>query len=299
MLNGRLRSLVLALPLLAACAPGATPPASVPSIVATTPPASTTARPASTVAPSADLAHPVGMIAIGHSGLTGEGTSAPGVANKQASWATGTDPEVNSIYARLVNAIPATEGRVANTAKGGAVSAELLVEATSALAQVPAPLLAIIQTVDNDQQCDNSTVAKLGMNLQKALELIHSASPNTKMVVVGQLGRPTVEFITALADSSPSARATLQWNDACAPIDADGNVSESGIANLVRSSDAYEAESIRVCALVENCFTDGGLRKAWVDTLDQFGSDFNHFGIAGQAREAEELWPLIEDILSL
>ena len=67
---------------------------------------------------------PVGVIAIGHSGLTGENSDPdrPGQPALENSWATGTNPEVNSIYLRLVEVQPETEGHVANTAVGGALA---------------------------------------------------------------------------------------------------------------------------------------------------------------------------------
>src|SRR4051794_10337701 len=45
---------------------------------------------------------PSGVIAIGHSGLTGEGTAEPERPALENSWATGTNPSVNSIYRRLL-----------------------------------------------------------------------------------------------------------------------------------------------------------------------------------------------------
>lgn len=64
---------------------------------------------------------PVGVIAVGHSGLTGEGSDPdrPGQDAMENSWATGDAPAVNSIYQRLVAARPATKGHVANMAVGG------------------------------------------------------------------------------------------------------------------------------------------------------------------------------------
>jgi len=275
--------------------PGATPTLAP----AATPAPTVAATAAATGAPTPDLDHPVGLVAIGHSGLTGEGTTIAGGPNPAASWATGDDPVVNSVYLRLVAAEPETAGNVSNQARGGARASALRSQAAAALATVPVPLLAIIQTVDNDLRCNASNVAQVGLDLQAALEFLHSASPNTRILVVGQLGRPTVDFITELAAHSAAAKASVQWADACSPIDADGNVSPSGIANLVAAIDAYEAETARVCALVPNCYTDGGVRRAWEDTIDQFASDFSHMRIGGQAREAEEIWPVVEQLLGL
>src|SRR5258706_4729953 len=77
-----------------------------------------------------DHQHPVGMIAIGHSGLTGEGAPEPHKAFPENSWATGTSPDVNSIYLRLTTVRPGFLGQVSNTARGGAKSSALVAQAT-------------------------------------------------------------------------------------------------------------------------------------------------------------------------
>lgn len=102
-------ALVAATVLLAACS--ASTPSSAPTRTADASVASPT---------TADLAHPVGIVAIGHSGLTGEGTGARLEAVPAKSWATGDDAQVDSVYLRMVALLPETGGQVANTAFGGA-----------------------------------------------------------------------------------------------------------------------------------------------------------------------------------
>jgi hypothetical protein len=263
-------------------------------------PSTTTARPQAT-APTTEPARtgrPVGIIAIGHSGLTGEGTGAtfePVLAN---SWATGSEPKVNSVYQRLTSVRPETQGHVANTAKGGAPASTLTAQATQALAIVPVPALAIIQTVDGDIRCDASNVAEIGKSLAQALALIHDASPNAIILVAGQLGRPSVAFVTDLVAAHPDTKADLTWDDECSFFDADGKLRESGFELLTATIDVYEAETARVCAQIPNCVTDGGVRKAWIDSLEYFSPPFTHINLAGQAAQAELIWPIVEPRLN-
>ncbi len=282
--------------LLAACSSGArsTAPAE-PTVAARAP--SPTATPSPEPTPAADLAHPSGIIAIGHSGLTGEGTGGPGQAVEAKSWATGTDPQVNSVYLRMVALLSETEGHVANTARGGAPASALTSQATDALGAVPVPALAIIQTVDNDILCDGSNIPVVGQALADVLKLIHDASPNTKILVAGQLGRPSDVFIKKLVAYDPGAKAGLTWDDPCSFFDASGNLSESGIKKLGAVIDAYEAETARVCAAVANCVTDGGVRRAYLDTIDNFSPDYAHLNATGQAAEAELIWPVVAALL--
>ena len=246
---------------------------------------------------AADLAHPVGVVAIGHSGLTGEGTGQPLQAVPAKSWATGSDPQVNSVYLRMVAVLPETKGHVANTATGGAPASALTSQAQQALDTVPAPALAIIQTVDNDIRCDGSNVAEVGQALGNALEVIHDASPNTKILVAGQLGRPSAAFVSTLVAHDPTTKSDLTFGDACSFFDDAGNLRRAGIARLSAVIDTYEAETARVCAQVPNCVTDGGVRKAYIDTIENFSPDYAHLNTQGQAAEAQLIWPVVAALL--
>ena len=301
-----LAALAIATMLIGACASTGTAGTSAPtgsSVAASSPSAAVTESPAASLTPSAspsvDLTHPVGVIAIGHSGLTGEGTGPSSQAAPANSWATGTEPGIDSVYLRMVDALPETEGHVANTAMGGATAGMLPSQALVALKSVPAPALAIIQTVDNDILCDASNVAAVGASVADALKLIHDASPETKILVAGQLGRPSVSYVKELVAHDPSIKAGLTWNDPCTFYDASGKIHEAGFETLTKAIDAYEAETARVCAAVPNCVTDGGVRKAWIDKIDLFSPDYAHLNAKGQAAEAELIWPVVQRLLGL
>ncbi len=140
-----------------------------------------------------DLTHPVGVIALGHSGLTGEGTAGTFEPALENSYATGTTPEVNSVYLRLIKIRPETAGHVANTAVGGAVASSLPDQAEQALALVPIPALVIISTIDNDIRCDGTDgehIPELGQDVRARLDIITTSSPNAQVLIVGQFGRP-------------------------------------------------------------------------------------------------------------
>jgi hypothetical protein len=172
-------------------------------------PSSATSRPA----PSPDR-NPVGVIAIGHSGLTGEGSdpSRPGQVVLEHSWATGTSAEVNSIYRRLVAVRPETDGHVANTAQGGAPASPLAPRAQSALEAVSTPVPVVVQTIDDDIRCDGTDgehVAEFGIALVDALDVVTTASPDSRILVVGKLGRPSPWFVEKLVAEDPTVLAGL------------------------------------------------------------------------------------------
>jgi hypothetical protein len=276
--------------LVASCAgPGASPSLTPsPSVAATASPA--------VVTPSAP-ATPSGVVAIGHSGLTGEGAGGRGF-----SWATGDEPEVNSVWLRIQAIDPGLAGSAVNRAEGGAPSSTLTDQATAALAAAPTPALVIVSTIDNDIRCDGTDdahIPELGANVRSALETITTASPETKILVVGQFGRPSPDYIRQLIAKDPTVIPGLSQMGRCSFFDADGEIDEGGFAYLTSTIEAYEAEQARVCAEFPQCRTDGGVRKAYVDVLDNFSADWAHLNAKGQAAEAELIWPVVKEMLGL
>src|SRR5262245_12118721 len=157
----RAMTLVTTLALLAGCGTTGSGQTAPPSSAAPSSPAPASAAPSSAApssaapssaarasaapSPSLDRSKPVGLIAMGHSGITGEGTGGQNQAVPTKSWATGTLPEVDSVYLRMVEVLPATDGHVANAGEGGAPASRLAAMAEQALGTVPVPALAIIQ----------------------------------------------------------------------------------------------------------------------------------------------------------
>jgi hypothetical protein len=288
--------LVVTLVLLAGCGgtgPGLTaaPSTPVPSTPASAIPAPSSPAPS----PTPDRSKPIGIIAMGHSGITGEGAG-----GRKNSWATGTVPEVNSVYLRMVGVLPDTEGHVVNVGQGGAPSSRLTAMADQALSAVPVPVLAIIQTIDADIQCDGTDADRinaLGENVRKSIHLIVDASPNGHVLVVGQLGRPRAAFIEKLVAKHPSQRDALTGSGPCDFFDPSGELNREHIANLTAIIDGFGAEEAKACAEFTQCTTDGGVRAAYIDKLENFSADWNHLNVRGQAAEAELIWPVVQKLL--
>jgi hypothetical protein len=247
---------------------------------------------------------PIGVIAIGHSGLTAENSDPdrPGQPALENSWATGTNPEVDSIYQRLVSVLPEMEGHVANTAQGGAPASALVAQAHEALEVVPEPALVIVQTVDGDIRCDGTDaehVAEFGADVEAVLDVITAASPDSRILIVGQLGRPRTDFVEELVAAHPEVKQWLTGPPPCGFYDEAGNLDAENFDSLTEIIEGYEAEQARVCAAVPQCRTDEGARAAYVDVLENFSSDLNHLNIRGQAVAAEIVWPIVVDVLAL
>ena len=84
---------------------------------------------ASSLKPSApaqpDTGYPDSMAALGHSGITGDSSRERRYeVNVEDSWATGSNSEVDSVYARLLAENPGIKGNVTNLGMPGATIAD-------------------------------------------------------------------------------------------------------------------------------------------------------------------------------
>ncbi len=209
-------------------------------------------------------------------------------------WATGTAPEVDSTYQRLVALRPETRDRVANQAQGGADAAALVTQAEAALHTVPTPELVIIQTIDNDIRCDGTDaehVEEFGAAADATLDLITAASPDSRILLVGQMGRSDPAYIEQLVVEDPTVKAQLSGTGICDFFDPAGQLVEANFETLTGIIDGYEAEQARVCAAVPRCRTDDGARRAYIDELANLTPDRNHLNVQGNARRPRSPGP--------
>jgi hypothetical protein len=189
---------------------------------------------------------------------------------------------------------------VANTAVGGARAASLASQATAALKAVPAPALVIIQTIDNDIRCDGSDEAHLeafGAAVADALDVITKASPESKILIVSQRGRPATS--AAAFAANPNFIAMNSGSGMCDIFNVDGTLAEDRMAALTSIIESYEAEHARFCAAVPQCATDAGAYTTYVEDVEDLASDLNHLSVQGNARSAAIIWPVVEELLGL
>jgi len=254
--------------------------------------------PTATVIPESTLPdEPVGLIALGHSGINSDNV----LGGKNLSWATSDLPAVRSVYLRMVDALPETEGHVANTGLGGSKGAALRGQAEAALRIVPAPRLVLIYSFDNDIRCaqdETPYVADFGDALKTALDFVVAKTPHSEIFVIGGIGRPA--GYAALFADRPDVRALLGGPGACDMFDPNGTLVPAKVERLTEIVELYEAEITRVCELYESCHTDeGALVTEWQDDIRDFLGDWGHFNARGNAKVAEIIWPKVVSILGL
>jgi hypothetical protein len=260
------------------------------------------AEPAGSSSGTTSASHPLrGIIALGHSALTGENSDPqrPGQAAVQNSWATGTNPAVDSIYQRLAALDPTARGHAVNAAVGGAPAGALAGQASAALSAEPNPRLVIIQTIDSDIRCDGTDTANypvFGQQVKAALDFIARRAPRATILLMSQPGRP---LPASRAIAGTPAAQVQSGADICSPFDPDLRLDLKHITTLTGIIEGYESEQAKICATVPECRTDGGRATHFQVAARYYSSDWNHLNVTGLAALARFMWPAVARILSL
>ena len=286
-------AVAIAVAVLSGCGPAGPGSPAASSLVAAT----SSAAAGGTASPSTGLSsEPVGVAVIGHSGATGYNSDPdrPGEDAEENSWATGTNPDVQSLYLRLLAQDPSVKGHNINIAIDGSDIKRLVVEAAQLVQRDPPPKLILVQTIDNDIRCDGTDDANLepfGADLSTALETLSSHLPTSKIFVVSQWA--TVKAYDKVVFAlSPSH---LQGDGPCDPVDpATGKIVASKEAYLQGLVDKYWAVVTRVCGTFASCRTDGGAMQAMDLVAADLSSDYNHLSIAGHAKMAAMEWAALD-----
>ena len=136
--------------------------------------------------------YPNSIAVLGHSGSTGENSDPdqPGVEVRENSWATGTNPAVDSLYLRILEHNPAIEGHNIPYSEDGATVDEVALQAARLLETDPKPDLIVIQIMDNDLICPTEASALSGFrsSLTSTLTKLARGAPNSSQFVVSQTG---------------------------------------------------------------------------------------------------------------
>jgi hypothetical protein len=237
------------------------------------------------------------MVVLGHSGATGQNSDPahPGDDEPQNSWATGTNPDVNSIYLRILAHHRTIAGHAFNLAQDGATVYDLMSQARRALALTPLPDLFLIQTIDNDIHCDGTdpqNYAPFAAALKKALRLITTHDRHARIFLVTQPG--DVANNAAVAATNPAWVAGWQGDGPCDAFDNAGNLVPAHIIGLQDITDHYFAAQAAGCRLFRHCRDDEGAWQRMVVTPTDFSDDGNHPSIAGMTKRAAVTWAALQ-----
>jgi len=229
---------------------------------------------------------PNAMAIIGHSGSTGEDSdpAQPHVEIRANSWATGTNPAVNSVYQRILAHNPAIRGHNVNLAQGGANIHRIAEQARHAVRLNPSPDLVLIQAIDNDIVCPatKSDFTAFERSMRSVIRGLSRGLPRSKVFVTSQFGSvPT--YARAL---TPTQRKAFGGTGPCAFLDPAGRLVPKEVDRLERIIHGYEAAARAACRAVARCFDDRGAFGRVVDRNAYITEDLNHFSVKGHAKAA-------------
>jgi hypothetical protein len=256
-------------------------------------PTATSASPAPTPTPVA-TARLDSMAVLGHSGATGTMSNPqdPGQDATENVWATGDNPQVESIYLRLLEEHPALEGHNYNYAENGTTVDSLQFQFESLLADAnPLPDVILIQTIDNDIRCDGTDAENYGPfagTLDRTLSQMEKAIPQVQFFIVSQWA--TVARWTAWAAHHEEQVLANSGTGPCAVFDDKGRPRPAVIRSMQKIVDAYWAQVQSVCKAHPGCFTDGGAEARFVPTDRDVAADLNHLSVAGHRKFAAIAW---------
>lgn len=235
--------------------------------------------------------YPDTIALLGHSGGTGENSDPdqPGVEVRENSWATGANPDVDSVYQRILERNPAIEGHNLNYSEGGAGITMVAAQADRLLADDPGTDLILVQVMDNDLTCplDRTALAEFRAQLTETLRTLSRGAPDASQFVVSQFG----SVLTTAKALTRAERAS--WGGApgpCATATATGTVVPKKVSRLEKAIHAYEGALEAACSQVRQCAYDGGVLGRVVDRREYLSSDLTHLSVEGHAKTAAVVW---------
>ncbi|MTE18912.1 SGNH/GDSL hydrolase family protein [Streptomyces sp. TRM43335] len=205
----------------------------------------------------------------------------------EASWATGTSPEVDSLARRLD--VPASARW--NHARSGALMSDLPGQARRAAAHRPELVTVLVGANDACRPTvgEMTPVEEFRADFAEALRALRAASPRTQVFVASL---PDLERLWSVGRSHPLASQVWKLGicpsmlgGTSDPLDTAAAERRGKVAERVR---AYNSALEEVCAGDARCRHDGGAVHAYRFTTRELSTwDWFHPGVEGQRRLAE------------
>jgi hypothetical protein len=264
--------------------------------------AGTVAAPSAPASSAADqvrssIRYPSAIVVMGHSGTTGAESdpSSPHTDAAQNSWATGDNPAVHSIYARLLAVNPAVRGRNTNLGVDGSDVDALGAQVDKALALTPLPDLFMIQEVDNDMQCDGTDLDNYPRFARTLSGLLRKITAKAQKATILLVSSPpgTVQNYGEVVSNLPVAVAANTGSGPCDMLDASGKAVPAHWRYQEQIIQGYHAQLDAVCRQFTTCRYDGGALYRMVITADDLASDGIHLSIAAHRKQAALEWRVL------
>lgn len=233
------------------------------------------------------------VVVLGHSGATGYNSdpSDPGADARANSWATGTNPAVDSVYRRLLLHSPQYEGHTTNLAEDGATVDGLLTQAAGVAGIRPHPGIVLVEIVDNDIRCDGTdsgNYAPFARKLSTALRTVSKAAPDAQLYLLSVWA--TTDVYAHVIAGLPTARRENTGDGPCDLFDSAGRIRASAVTYEQAIVEHYQQQLAAVCREIPHCQYDDGALERFPLAAADLTSDANHLSVAGHKKYAELVW---------
>ncbi|RYP87690.1 hypothetical protein EKO23_04635 [Nocardioides guangzhouensis] len=234
--------------------------------------------------------YPDAVAVLGGSDATGRGSdpARPGIDVRENSWATGSNPQVASVFLRLVARHPDADGHAIDLARDRATLDDLHGQARSLVALQPPDPLVVLQPIGEGLDCPASRadLDRFEEQLRATLDEIDDGLPTSRIFVVTRFGssRPYV------GSTGPARRVTVPGTGRCVTADAHGRVLPRGVARRGAAERAYGRRLARSCAAVPRCADDRGALTATRVRPSYVDARRGCLSVRGEAAEAAVAW---------
>jgi lysophospholipase L1-like esterase len=238
---------------------------------------------------------PSSMAALGDSITTGFASCVVPAPCPRNSWATGDSTLVNSHYRRILAVNPAIQGHARNFAAPNAMAADLVAQASSAVA---AKVEYVTVLVGANDVCHGSfeqmtSVPTFRAQVDQALAVLRRGLPTARVLVVSI---PNIYRVWEVGHGNKAA--VRVWSAGVCPALL-ANPTSTAAADVNRRQavrqriDAYGSALSAACTgYGSRCRTDGNAAHLFAfDLTDLAVTDFFHPNAGGQADLARVSWP--------
>lgn len=238
---------------------------------------------------------PRSLAATGDSLSLGTGSGPRYFADSSAfSWATGSDPAVNSLALRIATRDGALAGNVYNLARYGARAGDLYAQMGVARA-VGAEYVTVL--IGGNDACaaterDMTPVETFRKQFADAMAHLYEGRPQTRVLV---MSIPDPTQLVGILGGDRRARAVWEAFGVCqAALARPQSQAREDVARRERVRQRvsdYNAALAEVCARHPGCRYDGGaVFAAPLSVADISPFDYFHLSASGQARLAAAAW---------
>lgn len=243
--------------------------------------------------------YPDSIAVIGHTTAMGRASSPTDVgADVRAnSFVTGTNPAVQSVYARILAQHPQIRGHATNISSIDNTIDNAAVQAAQAAAMGPPPDLVIFQELDLDIPCPAGAddVARYRERMAAALQVLQQAAPNTRVLVLSWYGSPTTWLQALNAEQRVTfAGQMIDSGFACSTLTRSGALDANGLAKFEGAIHSFEQAVRDACAQFPLCRFDGDIFGNVVEANEDIPLDFVHLTVKGQAKAAAAAWAALQ-----